>query len=219
MLGMPIKNIIFDLGAVLLNIDYEGPAKALKAIGITHFETVYSKAKQEKVFDNFEKGRITPYEFRNMLRPYFGEDFTDIEIDKVWNAVILDFPKHRIDLLLSLKNNYRTFLLSNTNSIHYDFYTKDLTQTYNGLNWETLFEKAYFSFEMDARKPEKIIYENAIAQSGIIPEETVFIDDLKENINAATSCGLNAVWLREGIDVVDLFKYDKEKKDFFWENQ
>ncbi|MDD3877369.1 MAG: HAD family phosphatase [Bacteroidales bacterium] len=210
---MEIKNIIFDLGAVILNIDYNGPAKVLNSMGITDFEKVYSKAKQDELFDNFEKGIIQPDEFRKEFVRNIGVDLNYSEIDKIWNAIILDFPKERIKLLLELKKTYNTYLLSNTNSIHYDFYTHDLFQSH-GLTWDMLLHKSYFSFEMNMRKPSLEIFEKVIENSHLTPNETLFIDDLKDNIDAAKSCGLNTIWLKEKMELTDVFFFDSSTESY-----
>jgi len=203
---MLIKNIIFDLGAVVINIDYEGPAKLLKEMGIHNFEDIYGKAKQLQLFDKFEKGSLPPNEFRRELKKLFKTDFNDREIDRIWNAVILDFPPETIKLILNLKKQYRTFLLSNTNIIHYELYTKDLYDKFNALTWDILFEKAYFSFEMGMRKPDLEIYKKVISDNNLNPLETVFIDDLLINIEGAQKCGLQTFWLKEGMPLTDVFR-------------
>ena len=121
-----IKNIIFDLGGVILNIDYQLTVTAFKEIGFDGFENAYSQAAQHQLFDKLETGIISPQEFRDGIRKVAQKDLSDAEIDYAWNKIILDLPAARIALLNQLKTRYRCFLLSNTNKIHYDVYTADL---------------------------------------------------------------------------------------------
>ena len=115
-----IKNIIFDLGGVILDIDYNLTVKAFEKLGIPNFKAQYSKMSQSNLFDNIETGKINPEEFRNLIRVVAEKDVTDAEIDHAWNALILHLTQYRIEILKKLQNNYRLFLLSNTNKIHYD---------------------------------------------------------------------------------------------------
>ncbi len=202
---MQVKNIIFDLGGVILNIDYKGPAKKLQKFKINNFENKYSKVKQERIFDELEKGLISPEQFRDGLRDYFQMNLSDAQVDEVWNAVILDFPPQNIELLLELKEKYNTYLLSNTNIIHYEYYSQMLAQNFNGLSWHDLFNKCFFSFEMNARKPEALIFQKVIDGTGINPHDTLFVDDLKENIQTAQKCHIKTFWLNSGMLLYDAF--------------
>jgi len=201
-----IKNIIFDLGAVVLNIDYNGPEKLLRQMGFDNFSTYYSKARQSSLFDDFEKGIISPAAFRLKFIEYTGFDLSDDTIDRIWNSMILDFPEDRMALLIELKNHYNTYLLSNTNKIHYDFYTKQLADEHKGLSWKELFHKTFFSHEMGLKKPNQEIYLKVLSTAGIKAEESLFIDDLFTNIEAAQQCGIHTLWLKEGMNLMDVFE-------------
>jgi glucose-1-phosphatase len=204
---MQVKNIFFDLGAVVLNIDYNGPATMLKDMGVHHFDEFYSKAKQNNLFTDFEKGIVTPSAFRQEFNALTGLNFNDSEIDKVWNTIILDFPKSRLELIKSLRKHYKTFLLSNTNIIHYDFYNARLNKM--GYVWDDLFDTVFLSHEMGMRKPEHNIYLKALELANAMPSESVFIDDLLPNTEAAAACGMKGVWLKEGMELTMLFKENR----------
>ncbi|MDA3779639.1 MAG: HAD family phosphatase, partial [Bacteroidales bacterium] len=117
-----IKNIIFDLGGVILNIDPQKTINAMEELGFPDFEKSYTLAKQNKLFDKLEKGIISPDIFRNEIRKNLKNPVSDNTINEAWGSLLLDFPKERIDLLNKLKAKYRLFLLSNTNLIHYNIY-------------------------------------------------------------------------------------------------
>lgn len=198
------KNIIFDFGGVILNIDYQLTIDAFKEIGMNNFEMAYSQASQIHLFDNLEKGLISPEQFRDGIRLASGLDLSDERIDYAWNKIILDLPKHRIDLILKIKNNYNCFLLSNTNIIHYDLYIKQLQNL--GMNsFDDVFLKAYFSFEMGMRKPDAEIFEFVLKQESLNADETLFIDDSIQHIETANKLGINTYHLKNKEDITLLF--------------
>ena len=202
-----IKNIIFDFGGVILNIDYQITVEAFKEIGFDNFDNLYSKASQNQLFDNLEIGLINPQEFRDGIRKISGKKLSDERIDYAWNKIILDLPEKRILLLKELKTKYRTYLLSNTNKIHYDIYITYL-QKYGYKDFNEIFVKSYFSHEIKMRKPNKEIFEFVLAEQQLIPEETLFIDDSIQHINSARNLGIVTRHLINNEDITDLF--DKE---------
>ena len=199
-----LKNIIFDLGAVLLNIDFQRTMAAFKNLGAENTNEFFSAYAQYSFFDEFDKGLITPYEFRNEIKKFLKKNVTEEMIDKAWNAMILDFPKERIDLLLSYKNKYRTFLLSNTNAIHFPVYNNQLKENFNINNLSDLFEKAYYSYRLGLRKPDKEIFELVLKENNLIPNETTFIDDSPANIATANELGLRTIPLTTPKTLMDV---------------
>ena len=189
-----VKNIIFDLGNVIINVDTELTVKAMKNLGFNNFQKSYTLFKQTDLFDRLEKGEITPNQLRNELRKHMENQVSDEEFDRAWGAMLLDFPKERIDLIKKLGNKYNLYLLSNTNEIHYQQYIKDFKAAY-GFDFNSLFINAYYSHQVGFRKPDIQIYEHMIKNSKLIPEESVFIDDLKINIEEAKKTGLQTLWL------------------------
>lgn len=200
-----IKNIIFDLGNVIINIDTEKTADEMRKLGFTDFEKTYSLLSQTNLFDSLEKGLISPEQFQKEINSQLITTVSPEKIDKAWGAMLLDFPKERIDLLQNLNNKYRLFLLSNTNEIHYHQYNNDLVKQF-GFGLNSLFEKAYYSFELGMRKPDTEIFEYLLKDSNLNPFETLFIDDLDKNIETANRLGLNTIW-------IDLAKNDNINKN------
>jgi putative hydrolase of the HAD superfamily len=180
-----IKNIFFDLGGVLLNIDFERTANEFKKLGVLNFDQLYSKATQQKLFVELETGHLSPHNFRDEIRKLSRLDLTDAQIDFAWNAIILDFPADRLKLLQVISQHYRCFLLSNTNLIHYDVYQEDLRINHHINGLEVLFEKVYFSHAIGLRKPDPAIYDFCMADSGLQAHETLFIDDSMANLLSA----------------------------------
>jgi FMN phosphatase YigB (HAD superfamily) len=199
-----IKNIVFDLGGVILDIDYNLTVKAFEDLGIPNFKEQYSKMSQSNLFDNIETGKISPDEFRNLIREVAKKTISDAEIDAAWNALILHLPQHRIEILKNLHVNYRLFLLSNTNKIHYDDYSEVIKRE-NGIEGlEPLFEKTYLSHEMGLRKPDPEIFQVVLNENNLVPKETLFIDDSPQHIASAKTLGIVAYHL-ENEDIGDLF--------------
>ncbi len=206
---MPIKAIIFDLGGVLLNIDYQRTIDAFKREGVTDFEHFFTQAAQVSLFDKLDKGLIDPDDFRNELRRLSGLRIGDEQIDRAWNAMLLDFPPGRIQMLQGVRQHYRTFLLSNTNAIHYPVYRESLQKEYGFSDLSELFEKQYLSYEMGMRKPDREIFTHVLNDQELLPEETLFIDDSLQHVHGARDAGLKAAHLEvPQMDVLDLFTPD-----------
>lgn len=200
-----LKNIIFDLGVVIINIDTDLTVKAMKNLGFNDFQESYTLFRQTDLFNKLEMGLISDEDFRNELRKHTINDVKNEDFDKAWSAMLLDFPKERINLIRKLGEKYKVYLLSNTNAIHYNQYSEDFKNEY-GFEFNSLFIKAYYSFQMGMRKPDINIFEFAISDSNLKPEETLFIDDLKINIESAQKTGLQTLWLdaSNGDDIVSV---------------
>lgn len=198
-----IKNIVFDLGNVILNVDFQATEREFKRSGFENFEELYTQARQIKLFDQLETGMISPDKFRDDLKRMTNIPVSDEMINNAWNKMILDFPEERIKFLEQLKQHYRIFLLSNTNKIHFDFYTDNFRKQY-GYSFSDLFEKMYVSFQIGMRKPNRDIFEYILKQSNLIPEETLFIDDTSEHVEAALKCNINAYTLQEHEEIYEI---------------
>jgi len=202
-----IKNIIFDLGNVIINIDSNRAVNAMKEMGFDNFEESYTLLQQSDLFDFLEKGLITPEKFRADLQEHFNRSVLPKKIDDAWNSMLLDFPKKRIKLLQDLESKYRLFLLSNTNIIHYHKYNQDFIDQY-GFGLSNLFEKVYFSFDMGMRKPDLEVFKYVIKDSNLKPIETLFVDDSAENIDSANKLGLKTLFIdvSKGDDITQKLK-------------
>lgn len=200
------KNIIFDLGGVLLNIDHTRTAKAFSSFGLTDFSTLFSAAQQKHLFDLYEKGLISSQNFRNQIKTYCNNNIDDATIDMAWNAMLLDLPPERLRLLQILKNTNRTFLLSNTNEIHIETFNAYLQKTFGIIDLSGYFEKMYLSYKLGMRKPDAEIFELVLSKNNLNPNETLFIDDSIQHIEGAKKMGIQAYWLNlKKESVLDLF--------------
>ncbi|MBP9068159.1 MAG: HAD family phosphatase [Bacteroidia bacterium] len=192
-----IKNIIFDLGGVIINLDTTATIKAFVDLGINDFATIYSQLSQTNLFDQFDKGLITENYFFNSIKNQFDLKKPLHDLEKAWNAMLLDFPKQRLDSLKKYKESHRTFLLSNTNETHIREFHRTLHQNYGMRDLDQFFEKVYFSCRVNMRKPDKEIFELVLKQNQLDPAETLFIDDTIHHVEGAKRVGLHAVLLKK----------------------
>ena len=197
--------IIFDLGGVIINLDYQLTIDAFKNLGLTNFDEMYTQAKQSNLFDDFETGKISSQHFINSLLPYLPNGVSANKVVHAWNAMILDFPKERLELLDKLKSNYRIFLLSNTNDIHLQAVKRSLTNT-TDRKLESYFEKVYLSHEVKLRKPHKEIFELVCNEQNLDPSRTLFIDDTIGHIDGSIKIGLKGIHLKGDNSIEKLFK-------------
>jgi FMN phosphatase YigB (HAD superfamily) len=189
-----IKNIIFDYGNVIFEINFEKAQQALQELGITDIENFFSHKKHHPIFNAFERATISPAEFHAEIRQAAGKpELTDQEIDAAWNSLLIGTPPGIHEILLKVKEKYRTFLLSNNNEIHYDYIVDYLKREYDMDNLSSLFEKAYFSQHMFLRKPDVEIFLQVIQENKLNPEETLFIDDSPQHIEGAKKAGLHTL--------------------------
>lgn len=199
------QNVIFDLGGVLLNLEVERTYRAFAEISGRPVSEIQRDAGSLQLFLDFEKGLISAKDFRHQLRDYLQTAAPDHALDDAWNAMLLDFPPAKATLLDQLKNTHRTFLLSNTNVIHWHAFTK--TIWYTGINnFDGLFERAYYSHQIGMRKPDGEIFEFVLTQQKLKPHETLFIDDNKQNVEAARQLGIATVHLTSPEQLYSIFQ-------------
>lgn len=201
-----IKNIIFDLGGVILNIDYQRSVQAFKNLGLSNFENLYSQASQNNIFDLFETGKISTREFRNELREASQLNLSDIEIDNAWNSMLLDLPQERIDFLQKINKKYRIFLLSNTNQIHIEKFIENIHKQFHENILDNVFEKVYFSSQIGYRKPNADAFQYVLDDSKLLASETFFIDDSQQHVIGAEQAGLHAALLDKNHDILQFFR-------------
>ncbi len=202
-----IRNIIFDLGNVLLNLDFNASVKAFRELGLNRDVVDDAQVYSDPVFYELSTGKISPEKFREQIRSLLkNQQVTDKELDRAWCAMILDVPVKRVKMLQQLNENYKVYLFSNTNQIHIDKLHKDFYQQYQ-FEFPSLFEKCFYSHEIHEYKPDLSSYLKVIELAGINPEETLFIDDLEENIEGAKKAGLKAFWLKDKMEVTEILPF------------
>lgn len=199
-----IENIIFDLGGVLIDIDYGATILAFEELGATNFQSSYSQLNQTSLFDEYEKGLISSQHFINKLMEHLPKGITPNQIVAAWNAMLGKFPLKKIELIKKLGLSYRIFLLSNTNALHMSIVKKAWKEvSENQMN--DLFEKVYVSFEIGKRKPDIDIFNWVCQQNGLSAEKTLFIDDSSQHIIGAKKAGLQTYFYENEEDFYKLF--------------
>jgi FMN phosphatase YigB (HAD superfamily) len=187
-----IKNIIFDYGNVIFRIDFQRVQQSLKGLGISNVDEFYGHLQQDPIFDAFDRGQINAATFRDRIREKANNLLlTDEEVDAAWNSILVGIEDGNHELLLQLKEKYRTFLLSNINEIHYTYIMKYLKNDFGFDNNDHLFEKLYYSHFTGKRKPEPSIFEMVLNENDLIPAETLFIDDSPQHLATAKALGIN----------------------------
>lgn len=188
-----ISAIIFDLGGVILNLNQDLTLRAFQRLGADLDAINYSSP----IFTDFETGKIDAAQFRAGLKSVLKNQVSDEEIDRAWNAMLLDLPKQRLSTIASLRSTHKVYLLSNTNSIHIDSFYEYLSQCHSVDQWEKLFDKIYYSYQMGLRKPNTDIYEFVTNDIALSPERCLFIDDSLANIKGAAKAGLKTLLAHE----------------------
>ena len=199
-----IKNLVFDLGGVLLNIDFNKTSDAFKRLGAHNFDELYSLATAVPLFEALEMGKIPEEEFYIAMQQYCHPSTTKQHIENAWNALLLNFRIGSLEHLKKLKEKYNIYLLSNTNSIHVTAFNKIFREQTSEENLDDYFIKAYYSHKMFERKPHLSAYQFVLDDAKIKAEETLFIDDSIKNIEGAKKAGLHVYHLLPGQTIEDI---------------
>jgi len=202
-----IKNIIFDYGNVIFSIDFLKAQQAWNQLGINNAAEFFGHKQQDEIFDKFDRGEVSADEFRDYIRQKSGNPaLTDEQINAGWNSMLLGVEPGNHELLLGLRERYRTFLLSNINAIHYDHIMNYLKADFGFDGNDHLFEKAYYSHLTGKRKPEPAIFEMVLNDNNLNPAETLFIDDSPQHLEGASKLGIQTFLLTRPDTIKDFFK-------------
>jgi putative hydrolase of the HAD superfamily len=199
-----VKNIIFDLGGVILNLDNRRTEDAFTALGVKGFREYFGHGHAASFFKEYEVGRIDDRQFIDSIKELTGLKVPDERIIRSWNALLLDFPPERIQLLKELRKKYRTFLFSNTNALHLAALQQTYVTTFGeGMTLDEHFEKTYYSHTLGLRKPDTASFEYILRENNLRGPETLFVDDALVNVEGAEQAGLRGLYLRPGISLLD----------------
>jgi putative hydrolase of the HAD superfamily len=194
--------IIFDLGGVILNLNYLLTINEFKRLGIENSNVFYSKSQQSNIFNQLEIGAISSKVFINNIKKNIPKS-TEQELIYAWNLMLLDLPKVRLDYIKALKKKYKIFLLSNTNAIHINA-IKNKLGAQEWMNFHNLFDKVYFSHIIGIRKPDQEAFKIILKENRLNPKEVLFIDDSLQHIKAAKKLGLNYYHLKFGDELTSI---------------
>ena len=202
-----IKNLLFDLGGVIMDINRDRCVKALSSLGMKGAEEMLGLYVQSGEFMQLEDGKLSPEEFRNAIRSriYTGHAVSDEEIDSALNQFLLGIPVHRLESLRELRKKYRIYLLSNTNPIM--FYSK-IAESFRaeGFEMRDYFDGQVASFIAKCSKPGREIFQYAIKNLNIAPSETLFLDDSQKNLDTAQALGFDTALVAPGTEFADILK-------------
>lgn len=198
-----IKNIIFDLGGVIINLDNRRTEQAFVGLGIGNIRQYFGHGHAASFFKDYEIGKITDREFIDAVRELTDPQATDKAIIDGWNALLLDFPPERMRLLGRLPGTYRIFLFSNTNALHLAALRRIYSEAYGSGALDDYFEKTYYSHLMGMRKPDRASFEYILRENQLKGSETLFVDDAIVNVEGAEQAGLRGLYLRPGVTLLD----------------
>ena len=201
-----VKNIIFDLGGVIIGLDVKKTISEFNKLSYMPFEDFYLDANRSQLFAAFDKGEISEAGFFKVLADELRFSGPPEVMLKAWNAMLLDVPENRLDMLVELKQDYNTFLLSNTCEPHITAFEHDLYIRHGVRNFNDYFDKVYYSCRIGMRKPDREIFEFILGDNSLNPNETIFIDDTEQHVKAAGACGINSYLLPKNTEISDFLK-------------
>lgn len=202
-----IKNIVFDLGNVIIDIDVPQAAQSFAQLSGQKPEDVVEMFGTAGLFGQFETGKLDADGFRAYVRDLLkNPDWEDAVVDTAWNSLLLDIPPERIEMIQKLSENYRLFLLSNTSSIHIEAVNRILEKATGVARLDDLFEKLFLSYEMGLMKPDPAIYEQVLQEAGLEASETLFLDDNENNIVAARALGIQTFHIAPPLTMLDFLQ-------------
>lgn len=201
-----IDNVVFDFGQVLINLDYPKVIGGFSKVANKNQDEIKEMVVTAPVLQAFEVGEISPDVFRSEINTLLGTTLEDEELNNIWNSMLKDLPKWRMDLLERVNNRFNTFVLSNSNIIHEEAFDKMILETTGKPNLHAFVSKCYFSHDIGLRKPDEECYQYLIDDAGLNPESTLFLDDRLDNIEGARSVGLKTI---------QILNADKQLKEIF----
>ncbi|MER0439420.1 HAD family phosphatase [Emticicia sp. W12TSBA100-4] len=203
---MKFKAVIFDFGNVIINIEFQRIYQTFAKFTSKSPAYIEKKITEDQIFRRYESGQFTDEEFREVIRQTLGFPLSDHEVDTAWNAILLDIPSDRIDLVHNIRQKYPVYLLSNTNNIHITASNNYLKKAHGINNLDLLFDKLYLSYEMGLWKPDAEIYLEVLRANKLQPNEVIFFDDNHHNIESAKAIGMQTILVEPPTSIVEYCK-------------
>ena len=200
-----INAVIFDLGGVIINLDEHATIRAFSSLSGKPLEEVEACYKNEPVFKQYERGLITDQGFRDGVKDLLGFSASDEVFDRAWNAMLLDVPLSRMELITNVRSRFDLFVLSNTNDIHIRAFDQIFAGAIDGKRLSDYFDKVYMSQKINARKPDAEAWQIIIDEQQLDVSRTLFIDDNARNVEAAGLMGLHTFHNQRPDDWMALF--------------
>lgn len=199
--------LIFDLGNVIIDIDYQRSLNLLKSLLPSSLNSKVDSFYATDFHKAYEKGLIDSPTFRAEVNRYFDQDWEDQKVDELWNSLLGKIPKERLDFIAKLKMEYQVGILSNTNEIHIEAVHGMLKSDFGMDRFSPLFDWVFYSHEMNLAKPSADIYLKMLNELGVSADRVVFFDDLEANVKGAQSVGIKAVQVTGPRVIFDFFGY------------
>lgn len=197
-----VTNLIFDFGNVLFDIDLFAFEREMKQALGNDFDAISQTLRNERFFEHYETGGLSTEEFLGKLCLATHNRISETQVVNAWNAILLGMPQHRFELLSTLRQRYKVFLLSNINDLHEHWIADYMLRQHALPDYETrFFDGVYFSHLVRLRKPSLEVFEYVLADAELLPEQTVFFDDLPENVDAAKQAGIQGIWHQPGTEI------------------
>ncbi len=209
-----VKNILFDLGNVIIDIDI--PRTSQELFKLFRRQDLKDQILEElkPVLLDYETGQLSDELFINSLLRYARPQVYAQQIIRAWNAMLIDIPPERLDFLKVLRTQqYNLYLLSNTNKLHLSWINNYLNKNFNSPSLDVWFDRSYYSHVIKLRKPQVSCFEFVLQDAGLLADETLFIDDTLENIDSAKSLGIRTLYLTGGHEVIKSLKNYLTLKD------
>lgn len=200
-----VRNVIFDFGGVLFEIDYHAPVREFKKIGFENFDEIYTQASQSLLFDKAETGKISNEDFYNEIHAYC-KGASHQQVVDAWNSILLHLMPEKVEIVAKTKQLGKgVYLLSNTNAIHVAEFEKMIDQTYGLSKFKSYFDKVYYSNEIGIKKPYPETFLQVCEWNGLVPAETLFIDDSLQHVEGAKKAGLQVAHLKSDYTLEQIF--------------
>lgn len=203
---MKFKAVIFDFGNVIINIELQRIYQTFAKFTSKSPAYIEKRITEDQIFRRYESGQFTDEEFREVIRQTLGFPLSDHEVDTAWNAILLDIPTDRIELISNIRKKYPVYLLSNTNNIHITASNNYLKKTHGINNLDILFDKLYLSYEMGLWKPDAEIYYEVLRANRLQPNEVIFFDDNLHNIESAKAIGMQTILVEPPTSIIEYCK-------------
>lgn len=191
-LNPKIKALIFDLGGVLVDLDWDRCVNNFRNLGVDSIENLISTTHQKGFILDYELGFINDNQFRNEVRKIANSEIPDKLIDDAWLSLLVGIPEEKLELLLSLKKDYRILMLSNTNKMSFE-HCRNIYFNFRHHSINDFFDHCYLSYEMHLCKPSNEIFDTMLRNGNLAPNEVLFLDDGDKNIEAAKNRGINVL--------------------------
>lgn len=198
-----VRNLLFDLGNVIIDLDIDKTMKDLNKL----FRPDGNRSIVERINMEYECGRVSTDIFLNTLLSQCNRHVQAIDLIEAWNGMLVGIPEHRLEMLRMLRNNFNVYLLSNTNELHLEWVHRYLKREHGVVDFEKhFFDHAYYSHLVGDRKPLPSIYKHIIDDSSMMPSLTLYMDDIKENLDVAEKLGFETYLVKEGEDIAEYLK-------------